>query len=1125
MTDASRDFADAGDDFCFETSDIPQSDIIGPSFSDDLEALHAHHIDVAAEHKRRGTVIQHRSWPSKDVFRSDDDRSWGIPSSQPPARIPADRMLPASTLPSSPPPLEMPFVSSPVAYPAASSAPPTPPPKKKRAVDSQRSPLRNVPANGAPQACGVFLEESDSEDDTCDLAPFSASKRARTGMEENMSPVRRPSTSLRDEQPRQSQELDFPSQQAPRSDLGLSLFARSVISTPSLGTGEVARGTTVPVRTSSGKAFTIRKRPAANTVSFERLIAARSEVEAGKGQRSYYGIDIHSLINEARNQAIIDAAAAECRQPEPVISREVIPPGQKQQKCLMWTEKYRARKFTELVGDDRTHRSVMHWLKRWDDVVFPGSTRPKSKTKKTGDQAAEERPHRKILLLTGPPGLGKTTLAHVCAKQAGYEVQEINASDERSSNVVKGRIRDMVGTENVKGVDTKTAAGRVRKAGRPVCVIVDEVDGVVGGSGGGGEGGFVKALIDLVALDQRNSNRGSSQQNSTTSKKTKKGDNFRLLRPLILICNDVYHPSLRPLRQSTAAEIIHVKKPALNTVLTRMQSIFEKESIPFDTDGVRRLCEAAWGITSRKEGGSGSSTGEGDIRGILVVGEWVAGKLRATHDPVANSMQRLTRRWIETNILADLSHGGGSARGLGRGGPKEIVERVFQEGAGFGKSTALGASTMNPAISGVKGVAEAGKQRSMNRLREMIDTSGDSDRIVTDCFTSYPAQNFQDDNYLTKPDAAYDWLHFADSLSSAVYGSSEWELAPYLSQPILAFHHLFASPTSTRFSQPAATSWKDKDGVSDGENEAEEPVPFSGPQASYQAHERQKHNHATLLSLQSSLSLPLTRLFNSTADISTDLIPSLLRMLSPTVNPVIVSNNQNERATASVRKASEKQLVLRAVNAMSATGVRFERSRIESDFGNGSTSSFGPMNAGSSSGGGGGGGWVYRMEPALDELAVFGTLGAGKGAGAERVRFAVRQVLEQEHARDVRRRDEEARKSRYANSSSAVAGADDDESLAPHDPEAAARERNHALAQKRSKALKRDFFGRVVAEVSLEELAAEAETGREGEAARKRRKERQDAEDDRTRIWCTFHEGFSNAVRKPVSLAEIMGGF
>lgn len=65
------------DDYIIQDSDPPPSDIFGPSFSDDLEALHCQEVENVAEHKRQGIVIQHRSWPSKDVFRSEDDRSWG----------------------------------------------------------------------------------------------------------------------------------------------------------------------------------------------------------------------------------------------------------------------------------------------------------------------------------------------------------------------------------------------------------------------------------------------------------------------------------------------------------------------------------------------------------------------------------------------------------------------------------------------------------------------------------------------------------------------------------------------------------------------------------------------------------------------------------------------------------------------------------------------------------------------------------------------------------------------------------------------------------------------------------------------------------------------------------------
>ncbi|CAK4034661.1 Chromosome transmission fidelity 18 [Lecanosticta acicola] len=767
-----------------------------------------------------------------------------------------------------------------------------------------------------------------------------------------------------------------------------------------------------------------------------------------KAQKVYYGIDIHRLLGDAQAEASIPRAAYDL----PTPPAEAAP---SKRPSLLWTEKYRAKRFTDLIGEERTHRAVMHWLKRWDQIVFPGSYRPKPKRYADG-HAFEEKPHRKILMLTGPPGLGKTTLAHVCARQAGYEVQEINASDERSSAVVKGRIRDMVGTENVKGVDNKAVDGKAKKAAKPVCVIVDEVDGVVSGSGGSGEGGFVKALIDLIMLDQKNSNvLGTLPQ---APARTKKGDRFRLLRPIILVCNDVYHPSLRPLRQSTIAEVIHVRKPQIQTLVTRLQNIFEKEGVSCDGDGVRRLCEAAWGVTNRKEDRNRSGAGEGDMRGILVVGEWVAGKLRATSDGSA----RLTRKWVEENVLNDLQYGGGAARGLGRGGPKDIVERVFKEGAGFPKQTAMATPEQSSNINSVKGVAEGLRRTATQRLRELVDTHGDTDRVVTDCYTMYPEYLFQDDTLLSKPDAAYEWLHFHDKLSSAVYSSNEWELAPYLSAPVLGFHHLFSSATRAQYTA-----------VNDADEDTTPSHPFSGPSASWAAHEAGKQNAAHIQTLQSGLSLPLARAFTSTADIATDLQPYLFRMLSPNINPVVVGGSGKDKSTASVRKASEQSLVKRAVNAMGATGVRFDRVKLSFED---SGPAFGANQ------------WIYRMEPPLDSLCTFNT---GEGL---KVRYAVRQVLEQEWSKEEKRLAEEQRMARSGGVSSPAA--------------AEPSTKRGAMDEGPKKIVARDFFGRPIAVP----VGGEAVKSKASKA-----KERQGPS-----VWVTYHEGYSNAVRKPLTLAELM---
>lgn len=861
----------------------------------------------------------------------------------------------------------MPLVSSPIAYPPSSSPAAIPESRKRTSTEeppvqakrrlvglsdktiladlnAHKINIRNTisdqsdgkPKFVSPRIYGPFVEDDEDQDpDFLDKLEHTA-KLCPEITELDL--PRRQGPFIEDEGETEDTILDMihrevnaPAELATLPNLNVSTAKYRQID--ALGT----RSRPLELQTSSGKSFKVKEKSTSTISSYRQLIAARSSTVTGRATKSFYGINIHDLVEKASKETPSIETRSGPGQVEilqPSIERPNPPKGGKSGRTMLWTEKYRAKKFTDLVGDERTHRSVLRWLKGWDPIVFPGSCKAKPKHKFSED-GEEAYAHRKILLLTGPPGLGKTTLAHVCARQAGYEVVEINASDERNRDVVKGRIKDSVGTENVKGIKIKNGDGTVRKAGRPVCVVVDEVDGVVGG-GAGGEGGFIKALIDLVALDQKNT---TALEMGAKSARAKKGDRFRLLRPMILICNDIYHPSLRPLRSSSIAEIIHIRRPPLDKVVARLKTVFEKEGVRCDGDGVRRLCEATWGITSKRESQPASSnTGEGDIRGILVVGEWAASKMRANLASPTLKTSRLTKKWVEDHMLHGICDGGGADRVLGRGGTKEVVQRVFVESAGFPKHETR--STYEEPYQQIKqstkGVSELVKSKAMQNLRHVIDACGETERIVTDCFAAYPLQSFQDDMFLTKPNVAYDWLHFHDSLSTKVFSGQEWELSPYLSEAVLGFHYLFASPPRNQYSGGDQKKWDEEQDV--------EPMPFSGPRADYEASEAQKQNKTVLLGLRSSLSIPLLRAFRSPEEICYEFLPSLIKILTPDVKPVVVGGSGDQRGIVSVRKGSERAMIQRAVSVMSAVGVTFERGRIEGSQSHGNN-------------------YIYRMEP------------------------------------------------------------------------------------------------------------------------------------------------------------------
>jgi hypothetical protein len=110
----------------------------------------------------------------------------------------------------------------------------------------------------------------------------------------------------------------------------------------------------------------------------------------------------------------------------------------------MWSETRRPDRVEGVVGHPDVKARVLHYLR--------------------------SPPYTKVLVLYGPPGIGKTTLALACTTSCEMEPLELNASQSlRSFADVQTLAQSCTHTRSI----TALLRGDVR----PLCLLLDEVDG------------------------------------------------------------------------------------------------------------------------------------------------------------------------------------------------------------------------------------------------------------------------------------------------------------------------------------------------------------------------------------------------------------------------------------------------------------------------------------------------------------------------------------------------------------------------------------------------------------------------------------------------------------------------
>ncbi|KAL9641256.1 MAG: hypothetical protein Q9204_000155 [Flavoplaca sp. TL-2023a] len=214
----------------------------------------------------------------------------------------------------------------------------------------------------------------------------------------------------------------------------------------------------------------------------------------------------------------------------------------------LWTVKYAPTATSMICGNKAQVEKLQAWLRAWPRNL-------KVKFKMPGKDGSGIY---RAVIMYGPPGIGKTTAAHLAARLEGYDVVESNASDTRSKKLVETGLKGVLDTTSLLGYFAGDGK-KVEAERKKLVLIMDEVDGMSAGDRGG-----VGALASVCK---------------------------RTNVPMILICNERKQPKMAPFDHVTYD--LPFRRPTVDQIRSRIMTICYREKLKIPVNVINALIEGS----------------------------------------------------------------------------------------------------------------------------------------------------------------------------------------------------------------------------------------------------------------------------------------------------------------------------------------------------------------------------------------------------------------------------------------------------------------------------------------------------------------------------------------------------